>query len=639
MIKINDEFWNRYLTLINDVVIPYQYAVMSDDIEVNIEKERDDAFIPSEKSHAINNLKIAAGMMEGNHYGWWFQDTDVYKWIESVAYTLNHRENKASESLVDEVIDIIAQAQDEDGYLSTFYQIEAPEMKYQALFQSHELYSAGHLIEAAIAYDKATGKDALLNVAKKFVENIKNNFGTGKIDGTDGHQEIELALVKLYEHTQDESYLDLAYYFINVRGQDPEFFQKQIDENVKQGRVGNRDFVNLKYLQAYAPVKDQVSMEGHAVRMLYMTTAMADLALYKKDKELYEASKTLWINMVDKKMYVTGGVGSTVQGEAFTGDYDLPNDTMYCETCAAISVVYFAQRMFKLEQSSEYIDVLERALYNSVLSGMALDGKHFFYVNPLEVNPSNCASNPGKSHVKPVRPEWLGCACCPPNFARTVASIDQYVYHETDVTTFVNLFVESEAHLKNFSLNLKSDYPSSGLVSISGNRVGENAQLAIRIPSWAKSFDVWLDGEGLEVDVVDGYVYITPPKESFTIDMNLDFSVRMIRAHDKVRDTAHKVSVQKGPFIYCIEGVDNGEELHQIALDTKGSMRSEFVEDELGKYNAVYANAHRLHDPRQTSLYVYDPVIEESSDEVKLIPYFMWGNRGLNEMIVWINRI
>lgn len=638
MIKINDDFWNRYITLINDVVIPYQYAVMSDDIEVNIEKERDDAFIPSEKSHAINNLKIAAGLLEGNHYGWWFQDTDVYKWIESVAYTLNHRENSASESLVDEVIDIIVKAQDEDGYLSTFYQIEAPDMKYQALFQSHELYSAGHLIEAAIAYDKASGKDVLLDVAKKFVENIKNNFGIDKIDGTDGHQEIELALVKLYEHTQDESYLDLADYFINVRGQDPEFFQKQIDENVKQGRVGHRDVVNLKYLQGYAPVKDQVSMEGHAVRMLYMSSAMADLALHKKDTELYEASKTLWNNMVEKKMYVTGGVGSTVQGEAFTGDYDLPNDTMYCETCAAISVVYFAQRMFKLKQSSEYIDVLERALYNGVLSGMALDGKHFFYVNPLEVNPSNCETNPGKSHVKPVRPEWLGCACCPPNFARTVASIDQYIYHETDSTTFVNLFVESNADLKNFSLNLKSDYPNSGKVSISGNAVREDVRLAIRIPSWAKSFDVWLDGEPLETEVFDGYLYITPQQVSFTLDLKLDFSVRLIRAHDKVRDTAHKVSIQKGPFIYCMEGVDNGQQLHQIALDLNGAMRSEFIDDDLGKYNAIYAKGYRLHSSEQTRLYVYDSVIEGNSTEVRLIPYYMWGNRGLNEMIVWINR-
>ena len=269
---------------------------------------------------------------------------------------------------------------------------------------------------------------------------------------------------------------------------------------------------------------------------------------------------------------------------------------------------------------------------------MALDGKHFFYVNPLEVNPSNCETNPGKSHVKPVRPEWLGCACCPPNFARTVASIDQYIYHETDSTTFVNLFVESNADLKNFSLNLKSDYPNSGKVSISGNAVREDVRLAIRIPSWAKSFDVWLDGEPLETEVFDGYLYITPQQVSFTLDLKLDFSVRLIRAHDKVRDTAHKVSIQKGPFIYCMEGVDNGQQLHQIALDLNGAMRSEFIDDDLGKYNAIYAKGYRLHSSEQTRLYVYDSVIEGSSTEVRLIPYYMWGNRGLNEMIVWINR-
>jgi len=456
-VTITSPFWQDYLRLIKGKTIPYQLQVLKDEIAVDVQAERKDDSLPAGKSHAIENFKIAAGLSAGEHFGWFFQDSDVYKWIESVGVILQSQSDAKLEAKADEVIAIIEQAQEDDGYLDTYFQLKFPKLKYRQLYFSHELYCAGHLIEAAIAYDKATGKDKLLQVAKRFVSNIAEHFGYGdnQIQGADGHQEIELALVKLYDYTKDESYLRLAQFFIDVRGKNPDFYREEVAANLADGLSDDNPMIDLEYLQAYTQPKHQKHAVGHAVRMLYMATGMAKIVARDFDAELYQACLDIWDDIVHRKMYVTGGVGSTVRGEAFVGPYDLPNDTMYCETCASIALLYFAYELFQISPKAEYIDVMERVLYNGILSGASADGKHFFYVNPLEVDVDSCHHNPGKGHVKTQRPDWLGCACCPPNFARTIGSIGRYIYLESGNELFINLYIASQLKGKDFVLKQK----------------------------------------------------------------------------------------------------------------------------------------------------------------------------------------
>ncbi len=427
--RITDSFWLHYRNLVRKEMIPYQWKVLNDEIDVCIERERNDASLPNEKSHALENFRIAAGQHSGHHYGWVFQDSDVYKWLEAVAWSLKEKMDEDLLRLADGVVDLIGEAQEEDGYLGTYFTIEAPERKFLCLEQSHELYCAGHFMEAAAAYYPVSKNKKVLDIAEKLTECIRRRLGPEGEFGYDGHEEIEIGLMKLYHLTGKQEYLELARHFLDVRGTDEDFFGDQRKKDPgKRPVIADMSHVPKSYFQAHKPVREQDTAEGHAVRLVYLCTAMADVAAGCGDAGLYEACRRIWRNIVDRRMYITGGVGSTVSGEAFTFDYDLPNDTMYCETCASVGLMFFAREMLKNEPEGEYGDVMERALYNTVLSGTALDGKHFFYVNPLEVTPESSERDPGKSHVKPVRPAWLACACCPPNLARLLASLEQYVY-------------------------------------------------------------------------------------------------------------------------------------------------------------------------------------------------------------------
>ena len=640
-VKITDKFWSKYIEIIKDEMIPFQWEVMNDHLDIEIQKERDDDFIPSEKSHVIENFKIAAGLAEGNHYGWWFQDSDIYKWIEGVAYTLRHHPDPQLEELVDGVADLIEQAQEEDGYLNTHYQIEAPQLKFRVLDRSHELYCAGHLIEAAVAYYDVTKKDKLLKIACKFADCIDRNFGpeAGKIHGTDGHQEIELALVKLYLYTDEEKYLKLAGYLLEIRGQDPDFFQKQLDENVELGLMpGPAPKASNKYLQAYAPVIDQTTAEGHAVRMVYMTTGMAEVAYYTKNQKMLEACETIWKNIVERRMYVTGGIGSTVHGESFTGDYDLPNDTMYCETCAAIGMMYFAHSMLKNDPNRQYADILERSLYNNVISGMALDGKHYFYVNPLESNPAFNEANPGKSHVKSTRPAWFGCACCPPNLARTISNVEKYIYTHQPNKIYTHLYMNHVAEMSDIKLAQQVNYDqhTNITISVTAEKPVSKA-LYFRIPSWAGGYHITADGSYIEED---GYLKIE--KEwlgTETIQIQFEMPVLKITAHPKVRVNVGKVSIQRGPFIYCMEEADNSEDLHLTYLTNQTNFKV-VNGHELGDIQILEAEGEKLvTDTKwQDQLYAYNEQLAWEPVKITLIPYYAWANRTVGEMQVWINQ-
>ena len=645
-IVLKDAFWNRYTELIRNEMIPYQWDVLHDQADIFIDKERDDAAIPSEKSHAIENFNIAAGNKEGNHYGWLFQDSDVYKWLESAAnsYAL-HPDDKLL-SMIDEVASLIEDAQEEDGYLSTYYQIEAPELRFRRLFESHELYCAGHLIEAAVAHYKATGSKRLINVSEKFVECIQASFGPeiGKVNGADGHQEIELALIKLYEVTGNKDYVDLSKWFLEIRGTDPHFYSKQLEENKDRGlNQGHIPHINTAYHQAHKPIYEQEEAVGHAVRLVYMAAAMAEVAAIHQDEKLFKAAQRLWENIITKRFYITGAIGSTVHGEAFTFDYDLPNDTMYCETCASIGLLFFAQAMLKNKIDVEYAEVMERTLYNTIISGMALDGKHFFYVNPLEVNPLASSSDPGKSHVKATRPSWFGCACCPPNIARTLTSLNKYASTSYENNLYLHLFMDVEGTVKvggqSIDLSQKVNMKEQGVVEITIKNVKEPLTIYLRLPSWGDNFHITGKYSGPVINE-NGYVSIEVTEDT-QFRLTFDMPVLMHQAHPLVRDNRGKVAIQRGPFVYCLEEEDNGEDLHLLSL-TERPVVTEMSDHSLGDYVGLKAKGKRAIIDDSWNNQLYQALGKESKEEtfeevdLNFIPYHLWANRSKGEMMVWL---
>ena len=637
-VKITSSFWGRYREL-----IPYQWQVLNDTAGITIEKERDDAGIPNEKSHAIENFRIAAGRTTGTHYGWTFQDSDVYKWLEAVAYSLREKMDPELEQKALSVIDLIEEAQEPDGYLDTYFSILGIEYRYQSLAGSHELYCMGHFIEAAVAYYETTGNEKVLNIAKKCADNIDANFGPekDKIHGYDGHEEIEIGLLRLYHVTGQDRYLNLAKYFLTERGKHPNFFKDQAAKYEGPNALNWVANAPNTYFQNHAPISEQTTAEGHAVRVVYLCTALADLAATTGDQEILSICKTLWNNIVECRMFITGGIGSTVHGEAFTMDYDLPNDTMYCETCAAIGLIFFARQMLRIDPDGQYADVMERALYNCAIAGMALDGKHFFYVNPLEVNPLKSKKDPSKSHVKPVRPSWLGCACCPPNLARMITSLDDYVYTIKDNCILVNQYIESDSLLDVADgvvlIKQTTGYPwdeQAGLYI--SNNSGIDIRVGIRIPSWSENFRIRLGGNLVEINSEKGYHYVEIKSgASVVIGVNFDMTVLRNYANPHVSEDVGKVAVSRGPFIYCLESVDNGADLNCLSLPVNADFKYEFDYSLLNGVGIITATGKRVKPASKTALYFVErPSVTDA--KLTFIPYYAWANRGENEMQVWI---
>ena len=649
---ITDPFWLRYRSVVRHEMIPYQWKVLNDEIDVRIERERDDSSIPNEKSHALENFRIAAGIHEGHHYGWVFQDSDVYKWLEAVAYSLMEEPDESLKRMADSVVDLIAKAQEEDGYLGTYFTIEEPYRRFKSLMNSHELYCAGHFMEAAAAYYEAVGNQKVLDVARRLADCIEKALGPEGEFGYDGHEEIEIGLMKLYHLTGEERYMRLSRYFLRIRGTDEDFFgeQKKNDPG-KAPLIGGMDQLTRRYFQIHRPPVEQDTAEGHAVRLVYLCTAMADVAASAGDREMLSACRKIWRNIVDRRMYITGGIGSTVHGEAFTFDYDLPNDTMYCETCASVGLVFFAAQMLRNENAGEYGDVMERALYNTVLAGTALDGKHFFYVNPLEVNPAASRSDPGKSHVKPVRPQWLGCACCPPNLARLLASVDRYIYTVKDDLCLVNLYISSTAELSaaggDVRITQSTDYPRSGIIQIHVSAQQDHPiDLGLRIPGWSRTHRVTMDGNVCEKEAggctgacENGYLYLRHLAGEHEIVLELCMEPRFWRADPRVRDDIGKVALTRGPIVYCLEEADNGKNLHLLSVDISGKTEEEEEQGELGDIMTITAEGRRIQEPEgEECLYLPADEAAWPQTDVRLhfIPYYTWANRGCNEMCVWV---
>ena len=630
-VQIKDAFWTTMQDRMIDVVIPFQEKVLNDEVP------------GVAKSHAIENFRIAAGLSQGEFYGMVFQDSDVAKWLEGVAYSLAVRPNQELEKRADEIIDIIAKAQQPDGYLNTFFTIKEPEHRWQNLQECHELYCAGHMMEAAVAYYQATRKDKLLHVMERMAEHIIHRFGEGKERGIPGHQEVEIGLLKLYRVTGKAMYKDMARFFLEERGKNPNY---HYEEKVKRGWQHwgqyNLEPLSTTYAQMHKPIYEQEKAVGHSVRAVYMYTAMADLAGEDGDRRLYDACVRLWNNIVQQRMYITGGIGSTVEGEAFTIDYDLPNDIAYAETCASIAMVFFAKRMLEIEPDGMYADIMERELYNGTISGIQLDGTKYFYVNPLEVNPEVSGKIFGHKHVLPNRPGWYECACCPTNLVRLVTSLGAYAWSESSEIIYSHLLLGQRAELDKADIVVESNYPWEGRVSYRMlPKTDEIFTLAIHIPYCINLEDcnteVTINGERIEIKdyIKKGYLYL---KRSWnaedTVNVMFDMPVRKVYANPKVRANVGCVALMRGPIVYCFEGIDNGEDIQALRIPSK--MNAQTYTCKEGVLNGMVClkvNGIRIHTGEE--LYSEERPWKEEV-VMTAIPYYAWANRGESQMRVWM---
>ena len=622
-----DGFIHKFQKLIKEVAIPYQYSVLNDNAEGN-----------KIKSHVVKNFINAASVLEGKgegdgFYGAVFQDSDGAKWLEAVAYSLVIFPDEDLEKKADEFIDIIVAAQDKNGYLNTYYTIKDQDKRWTNLLEGHELYCSGHMLEAACAYYEATGKRTLLDVMIKNVEYIYTTFmdesNPVKFNGIPGHPEIELALMKLYSLTGMKKALELAKHFIDKRGTDPHYFENEVKN--RNWKVWGMDPVDTEYFQGNAPIKELNYATGHSVRAVYLYTGAAEVASQTGDKELVEACKRLWNNIIQKRMYITGGIGSTGNGEAFTVDYDLPSDTAYCETCASIGLIFFSSRMLEMEVNRKYADIMEKAFYNTVLAGMQEDGKRFFYVNPLEVIPGIAGVAITHKHDLPQRPTWYACACCPPNVCRLISSFGKYAYGENENTVYCHLYAAGTMNFENGAkIKCKTEYPYKFNIEYSVVSTPDNFKLAVRIPSWSKEWKVKKNENKIEkVELESGYIYIPISKDD-VINIELDSNPYIVYPSAKIPDLSGQIAVCRGPIVYCAEGVDNKDEVIGLFI-TKYPTEIKVNKFENGIVTLVVPG-FRQEDTQQLYLDEEPNLLKEN---IIMRPYYSWANRGKTQMKVW----
>lgn len=614
-VKLTDSFWAPRLETNRTVTVPF-------------------ALEQCESTGRIKNFEIAGGTAQGSFCTTYpFDDSDVYKVIEGAAYSLMLHPDPQLETQIDGIIAKIAAAQEKDGYLYTARTIDPAnppvdwvgKERWSNLYMSHELYNLGHLYEAAVAYNKATGKRNLLAVALKSADLIASVFGPGKTHGTSGHQEVEIGLVKLYRLTGKKKYLNLAKYFLDERG------------NSKDRKLYG------EYSQDHKPVIEQDTAVGHAVRAMYMYSGMADVAALSGDPAYVQALDKIWDDVASKKMYVTGGIGAAGGIEGFGPAYELPNASAYCETCASIGYVLWNWRMFLLKGDSRYFDILERTLYNGFLSGVGMSGDRFFYPNPLE--------SFGQYHRSP----WFNCACCPSNIVRFVPEIPGFVYATQGDSLYVNLFVGSESNLtlgaRKVRIEQQTRYPWDGTIKIvvhpeSAAEFGVN----VRIPGWAVerpapgdlyqymdnqggAVTIYINGSAVTPEVVQGYARLRRTwEDGDTVEVNFPMSVRRITANAAVRDDAGKVALERGPIVYCAEWPDNGDQVTQLVLPDGSQLAAERREDLLNGVTVIKGEATALFAGQRAGQ------VDRRKQELIAVPYYAWAHRGEGEMIVWLPR-
>lgn len=628
-IQIQDHFWSKHTELVEQVIIPYQWEIINDRV------------LGAQSSHCLENFRIAAGWKEGEYYGAVFQDTDIAKWLEAVGYSLTTHKNEQLEQLADEVIELLEAAQQPDGYMDTYFIVKEPDKKWKNLCEGHELYTAGHMMEAAVAYYQGTGKRKFLDCVIRLADLICDTFGpeAGKLHGYPGHQEIEIGFIRLAGITGEQNYWDMAKYFLDVRGQGVNYFlmeQKQPGYKPLFPEFADYD---PRYSQSHLPVREQETAEGHAVRAVYMYCAMADIACEYEDERLMQACRKLWDNIVQKRMYITGGIGSSGFLERFTTDYDLPNDGNYSETCASIGMALFGLRMANITRESKYADIVELELYNNILAGIALDGKSFFYVNPLEIKPENCIPHTSRNHVKASRQKWFGVACCPPNVARTLASLGQYIYGVWGQEVYLHLFISNKAEVETdgqkFKMEVVSEFPWEGRVTVQLTGVSKRTVFCFRIPEYAGNYRLELDGKATDYKAAMGYAKIAVEQDA-TIVITFDMAVQFLRANPRVSADIGKAAVKRGAIVYCFEEVDNGKNLSAIYLDTQHKPEEVYC-DSLGKILQMKLKGKRLINEVDGLYSEYTPKFREVT--CNAVPYACWNNRGIGEMSVWMNAV
>ena len=614
-VKIDDQFWSSKIETNRTVTIPA-------------------AFAKCEEMGRMDNFLIAGGKMKGPVKGKMpFDDTDVYKTIEGASYSLTTTPDPKLDAYLDSVINIIKTGQEKDGYLTTYKTIDStyapaswctPGGRWKNLNCSHELYNSGHLFEAAVAHFRATGKKSFLDIATKNADLLVRVFGDGKNPQVPGHQIVETGLIKLYQVTGKKEYLKLAKHFLDFRG-----------DSTKRKIWGS-------YNQDHQPVVKQEEAVGHAVRAEYMYSGMTDIAALYKDPAYERAVDKIWDNIVSKKLYLTGGIGSRHQGEAFGENYELPNLTAYNETCAAIANVYWNYRMFLLHGDSKYIDVLERSLYNGVISGISLDGKTFFYANPLECDARFLFNSGGKLDRQP----WFDCSCCPTNLCRFLPSVPGYVYAKDKNSIYINLYAHSTTliHLsKNLTVNISQTtiYPWDGrvVINVAPEKPGRFA-LRLRIPGWANNHPVPGDlytYNGPEkfkpVMMVNNEPYIYKEEKGYAVAdrewkkgdevrFAIPMDIHIVKANPRIAEDAGKIAIERGPFVFCLEGIDNGKQMSSFILPENPNLKVSF---DIGILNGLLTITGDGLIPGDKNLHTF-----------KAIPYFLWNNRGINEMKVWL---
>jgi DUF1680 family protein len=581
-------------------------------------------------------LQWQSGVDPKPHFFW---DSDVYKWLEAASYCLTIGNDAKLEEMVTNVIDLIASAQQPDGYINLYYMLIEPDKKWTDLMDTHELYCAGHLIEAAVAHYNATGKRKLLETACKFADLMDKKLGPepGKLRGYDGHQEVELALVKLYQVTGNDHYLQLSRFFIMERGQRPLYYALEYENRGKPPffvdyRLQNKIEDWREYYQVHKPVLEQDEVVGHAVRVMYFGSGIADIARETGDKELWETGKRLWRNLTAKRMYLTGGAGNSHHNEGFTKDYELPNDTGYCETCAAIGLVFWNHRMLQAECDGKYGDLLERALYNGALSGISLDGTRYFYMNPL--------SSDGSYHRAPFQ----GCACCPPNLARLIGSFGQYIYGSGESELAIHLYASSEASLeiggKPLTVSQETGYPWNGKTTICFGCDSEvSFTLKLRIPSWLDRPIVTVNGlpVDLEANLTNGYLTLQRVwQDEDRVEVSAEMDVKRVYANPHIIGNLGRVALQRGPIVYCFESVDQPTaELECLSLPDREEIEALFDPQLLRGVVKLSGRVLVTDEEWGDDLYRTQPPTKRICN-FTAVPYYAWDNRDEGKMVVWI---
>lgn len=600
-IKITDSFWKPKLEKVAKSALPasiYQ-------TEINTGR--------------IRNFEKAGRKQGEDHKGIYYDDSDVYKALEAIAYSLQNIPDAALEQKADEWIAKIASAQEPDGYINTFYSLTGLDKRWQDM-EKHEDYCAGHLMEAGVAYFQATGKRLLLDVAIRMADHIDTQFRQANKPWVSGHEEIELALVKLYKVTGEDRYLQLADWFLDQRGR-----------GYGKGAIWDKHEWGPKYAQDDVPVKDQKEITGHAVRAMYLYTGAADVAAAKNDPGYMKAMKTVWEDVVYRNMYVTGGIGSSGSNEGFSVDYDLPNENAYSETCASVGMVFWNQRMNLLEGQSQYIDVLERSLYNAALDGLSLTGDRFFYGNPLA------------SSGQHFRKEWFGTACCPSNISRLVASVGDYIYAKNESGIWVNLFIANHTEFdlsgEKVRVEMKTNFPWDGKVELEVNPTTDKRfTVNIRIPGWIEenpvpgklynflqkeetNFTLLINGEKATFRQENGYAVLDRAwKKGDRITYELPLEIRQLQSRPEVLANSDRIAIQRGPLVYCVEGADNEGKVLQLALGSNPNFTTK-------DYRILDENVQAIE---------FQAIDGQTPKTVTAIPYYTWANRGQNEMMVWI---